>query len=156
MTSPSKELKDLLKSNKCTKYEITICPDDKHQYFGQGDRRLECWLNSMDRFLRDSLDGVLYTLYTDISTPHVNVRKGVVPRLHLHGILEFMHESKARFWVNNMYKLSRWAIVTVNPLRKDEKEWIKYCQKTMPMLKLLTHDKESWLTFRSNGRIKKY
>lgn len=156
MTSSKKSLKDELKESRCLNYEITISPDDKNQYFGQGDRRLECWLNNTDILLRESLDGIQYTLYTDISLPHVNVKKGKTPRLHLHGHLDLSKASKARFWVNSLYKLTRWAVVTINPLRKEKEEWIKYCKKTLPLLKELTHDKESWLIFTPYGRLKRY
>lgn len=118
-------------------YEVTINPNDKYQYFGKGDSRLSVWVREVDERIQEDLRDQDYVLYTDMSFPHINVnaKKDNLPRLHLHGTITFKTKTlMAKFWLTQMYNLSRWANVTVNVMREDAKEWDTYCKKSMPIL----------------------
>lgn len=116
-------------------YEITITPEDKYQFNGKGDTRLHNFCVVMDELLKHALTDLRYVLYTDISFPHVNVnKKSGQPRLHMHGII-YVNKHISKFWLSGMYKLSRWANVSVNIPEPDTKDqWLKYCKKAVSFL----------------------
>ena len=117
-------------------YEITISPNNQFQFEDKRDNRLPMWSRAIDSLLKKCLTDQDYRLYTDITFPHININreKNMFPRLHLHGILYFTcHKQVSKFWVSQLYQLSRWTNVTVNPLR-NEKEFLEYSKKAMPLL----------------------
>lgn len=143
-------------SNTLDTYEITITPTDKYQYFHKGDSRVRLFAQDIDELLKSSLTDQDYTCYLDISFPHINInsQRDLLPRLHLHGVLRFTCPMQVcKFWTAQIYKLSRFSNITINPIRPNKKDWLQYCKKSLPLLSS-THHKR-YLIYKSKSPIKK-
>ncbi len=136
MDSTLKDIKVIYKSGH--RYEITINPNDKHQFFGS-PRRLEIFMTKLHALLVDALDNYKqeYKLFVELSEPHINVNsKSPLPRLHFHGTIKFVNElAVGQFLLKSLYKLSRFSNVTLNDYREDY--WPKYISKQSLVMKAL-------------------
>lgn len=118
-----------------TKYEISINPDDKCQFFGS-PRRLENFITKIHPLLIKCLDnyGIEYNLWLELSTPHININKSSsYPRLHYHGTITLKSSVICgQFLLKSLYLLSRFSNVTYNCYRKDY--WPDYCTKNKKLM----------------------
>lgn len=109
-------------------YEITINPDDKHQYYGK-NCRLTRVVELVSREL-DQCKGVMdYSLAVEVTMPQYgNAERGSKPRIHYHGQVKFKDEmSVAEFFVERAYGLRQWSDVQFNKYRPEI--WDEYCAK---------------------------
>jgi len=125
-----------------TRYEITINPNDKHQFFGSV-RRLELFVMSIQKLLIIAFDNynIQYKLYLELSEP-IAINKDCATksssgsRLHLHGTFECDSDIvMGLFLLKGQYYLSRWADIQINDYRKVY--WPKYCCKQKLIMKAL-------------------
>ena len=142
MNSPMDEIEVFYKSN--IRYEITICPNDKHQFHGS-PRRLQLWIMDMQKCLTKAFDyyGILYRLYWELSEPRAinkeDNKKSSGSRLHFHGYVEFKSDLiVGNFLLKSLYMLGRWSDVQVNSYRKAY--WSKYIVKQSLVVKALSKD----------------
>ncbi len=127
------------------RYEITINPNDKHQYFGNV-RRLELFVMDIQKLLVQALDNydVRYKLYIELSEPR-SINKDSTSkstsgaRLHMHGYI-ICDDTLivGLFLLKSQYYLSRWSDVQINSFR--EEYWPKYCLKQRTVMKALGRD----------------
>ncbi len=109
-----------------TPYEITICPDDKHQYAGKKDSRLRAVSNDYKELLLDC--GAMYHLFCEVSMPQAgDLNKSTLARVHFHGVILFpKNEDILRFYLTYWHRLTKTARIQLNPFRP---EWDNYCRK---------------------------
>ncbi len=125
------------------KYEVTINPNDKHQFFGS-PRRLELFVMDVQKLLIKAFDNynVKYRLYIELSEPKAinkeDTRKcSAGSRLHMHGYILFdSNLVLGNYLLKSQYYLSRWADIQVNEYREDY--WSEYCVKQKPVMKALS------------------
>ncbi len=143
------------KSN--TKYEITINPNDKHQFHGNS-RRLELWIMDMQKLITTAFDnyGIMYKLYWECSEPRsINKedrKKSSGSRLHFHGYFLCPNDVvMGNYLLQSVYKLSRWSDVQVNEYRPDY--WPKYVSKQGKIIKALAKSYHIPLLLMDHQRI---
>lgn len=140
------EQKPLLTYENNTVYEITITPDDKHQFFHKRDR-LVLFAMTMQGFFRQCFDryDIKYELYLELSEPvslsRVARNKSVASRLHFHGTIKFPSLlSVGNFLLHSQYSLTRHSDIQINPFRT---EWIPYITKQNKiMMELCKHNRK--------------
>lgn len=125
-----------------TTYEITINPDDKHQFFGS-PRRLELFTKTSQQLFIHGLGdyGIQYRLYPELSEPKAlnkecREKSSSGSRLHYHGTIYLKDDAAVGlFLLKSQYCLTRWADVQINDYR--EEYWTKYCVKQKDIMKVL-------------------
>ncbi len=125
------------------KYEVTINPNDKHQWFSR-PRRLELFVMNIQHLLVTALDNykIKYKLWIELSEPKAINKEDMKKcssgaRLHLHGYLYFENSLVVgEFLLKSQYYLSRWADIQVNSYRDDY--WPDYCKKQKAVMKALS------------------
>lgn len=108
-------------------YELTIAPDDKHQFIGKKDTRLK---NTVDFFTELLFEMPFnYHLFCEVSHPQFgDINSHRYARIHWHGIVCFNDEkSISQFLLNDYHKLTSVSRIQFNEYR--ESEWDKYCRK---------------------------
>ncbi len=126
---------------KSIRYEITINPNDKHQYYGK-TRRIELFVSFIQSCLKLCFDnyGIQYKLYLELSEPRAinkdyHKKSSCGARLHLHGWFMCPTDlSVGNYLLTSQYLLSRHSDVQINEYRK---EWLTYCKKQSPVIKAL-------------------
>lgn len=118
-----------------TQYEITINPDDKHQFYGKGHTRVNYFVEAMAKELDQWKESCAYSMALEVSMPQYgNATRGSKPRLHYHGVIRFKDEvSIATFFIERAYKVRQWCDVQFNEFRPEH--WPKYCAKNKAMMK---------------------
>lgn len=114
-------------------YSITICPNDKYQYFGHNNR-LDKFINLLNEItLTFKSFGIVYIFWIELSEPRSKSING--PRLHTHGIIKFCsNKSVRKFLLDFYYLLSRIGILDFDTINNLDK-WIKYCTKQQKIIK---------------------
>lgn len=118
-------------------FEITVNPADKYQHF-HSNQRLQNFFLSTQRLINKVFVnlGIPYTLYVELSMPHVNINKNTkLPRLHYHGTITLTKESSGDLLLHGLYKLSRWCNVTINDYRDDY--WPNYATKSKDIMTII-------------------
>lgn len=112
-------------------YEITINPDDKHQYVSSKDSRINKVRSDLKECLEET--GLKYALRLEISRPRYGDKfKGTIARLHYHGYIMFpTYEDIFNFFCNHWHKITSWSnvIISFNDSPERIKEWTKYILK---------------------------
>ncbi len=124
------------------KYEVTINPNDKHQFFGS-PRRLELFVMDVQKLLIKAFDNynVKYRLCIELSEPKAinkedNKKCSSGSRLHMHGYILFdSNLVLGNYLLKSQYYLSRWSDIQINEYRKDY--WPDYCAKQKLVMKAL-------------------
>ncbi len=120
-------------------YEITVSPDDRHQFFGRYGKRLQWFWTKIHPLLINALDhyDIEYKMYLELSEPHINVNKSsTTSRLHFHGTITFKDDLSVGYYLlESQYKMSRWCNTTINDYRPDV--WPEYIRKQRPILRAL-------------------
>lgn len=127
---------------KGTKYECTISPSDKYQFFGQHDRLLKFLTFIQSRLSVSFTDwDASFTFFLELSEPTALNKDDPKKcssgsRLHIHGYFEFPTSlSVGQFLLNGQYWLTRYSDVQINAYRADY--WPKYCRKQQHIIKML-------------------
>lgn len=113
---------------KHTIYEITINPDDKHQFVNKRDTRV----HNVQQFLRELLEGqedTVFHLFPEVSMPQYgNQSKNRYARVHFHGIILFKTDMAIRkFLLDCWHRLTSCTSIQLNTFRPDH--WTEYCRK---------------------------
>ncbi len=125
------------------KYEITINPNDKNQYFGN-PRRLQLFIMHMQKLLQLAFDnyGIRYKLHLELSEPKAinkeshKMKSTSGARLHFHGTLAFPSDAiVGEFLLKSQYLLSRHSDIQLNSYR--EEYWPKYILKQRKVIEAL-------------------
>ncbi len=117
MTSPSFEL------HIDTLYEITINPDDRHQYWSSDLRHIKSRADIKD-LLCDL--PIKYCLWQELSIQQHSNKSLSYNRIHYHGMMTVT--DPFAFALTGMYKITRIADYQINNYRIN-KEFITYSQK---------------------------
>lgn len=105
-------------------YEITIGPDDKHQ-FEKKDTRYILSREHIRTSLEDT--NIKYCLYQEFShQQHINT-KSKFNRVHYHGIIVIPRESLFSWVSHHLNQLRHSMDIQVNEYRPDY--WYDYCTK---------------------------
>ncbi len=118
-----------------TVYEITLNPNDKHQYFGNDLRHIKSRQDIQQ--LMESLN-VKYLLYQEISIQQHSNPTLPQNRLHYHGIIKVTNPFE--FTLTGMYKMTRLVDYQLNPFRS---EWLDYCTKQRYLYNTVSNVKQS-------------
>lgn len=126
-----------------TLYAITLNPSDN---FMKGCKTEVNQVSRIREFISKQLDGNHYLLEWDVSCP-IELKNGQHPRLHLHGVINFVQKHALRdFLLVRLKTLSNHMYIKIGPVN-DLIVWKKYCQKYnnifeyTPMVKHITWDK---------------
>ncbi len=107
-------------------YELTIAPDDVHQYIGKGDIRDIICLKYF-RELMASLN-IVYSLRTEITMPQYG-QDHHLSRIHFHGFVYWKsYEQIYQFFLYGFSKLTQCSRVQFNYARKGY--WLAYMLKS--------------------------
>lgn len=108
-------------------YTITICPNDKYQFFGQHNR-----FKKFRAFMYEQLINInaQYDMIIELSEPRNDISiKSNGPRLHTHGIIKWKNQKQLiNFLMDDMYKILRFSKIEIDTI-EDIKMWSKYCCK---------------------------
>ncbi len=142
MDTPMKDIEIFYKSN--IRYEITINPNDKHQFYGK-PRRLQLFVMDIQKLLIKAFDNydIEYKLCIELSEPRSlnkenskKCKSGA--RLHMHGYLLMPNDlAVGNYLMKSTYYLTRWSDVQVNEYRKCY--WAEYCHKSDNVMKALAN-----------------
>lgn len=106
---------------------ITINFDNEHQFYYHNNRMTK-WRDFVNDMLLDSLNGLNYCLYPEISTPIGDINC-MGPRLHLHGIIHLRNKSKLKYFlIHSLPRLKRHSMIRID-ICNDPHLWYNYCTK---------------------------
>lgn len=110
-------------------YEITINPDDRHQYGGKGDTRIQNVKSDLDDIFKNQNEDILLHLLPEISTPQFgNNTTHKLARIHYHGVILLRTDQALRkFLLCMWHKITSISSIQLNPYRPDH--WPVYCRK---------------------------
>lgn len=110
-------------------YEITLNPDDKHQFPNKQDSRVTNVKASLDDILNRVSTDTKYHLFPEMSMPQYGYQtKNRYSRVHYHGIILFRTPLAVRkFYLNIFHRLTGMCSIQLNPYRPDH--WPSYCRK---------------------------
>lgn len=119
-------------------YEVTICPEDKFQYFNKTNRlgKFKSWISQ--NVLCHFDDKTLYTMVIELSEPKKVgscISRG--PRLHLHGHFSFQKDNNTHairdFLLYSVPALAQYNIVDFD-LCNDKQVWLQYMFKQQHLM----------------------
>lgn len=143
------EPKAFYESNKI--YEITLNPDNRHQYFDNIVREKKC-IDYMIKMLTPLQERCKWELYPELSEPrHANHETGL-PRWHWHGKIIFQTDEDIVFWLlTYQIKLQQHMDIKISDYRPDY--WPLYIKKQTYMKKYLqSHKLPYQLSHKTNRR----
>lgn len=120
-----------------TYYEVTICPEDKCQFFRHTNRlgKFKSWFYQN---ITSQFEGkVKYYLRLELSEPKQVGNRVLGPRLHAHGFFEFSKNSDiCKFLLYSVPNLARNCIVEFDSCN-DMSIWKAYCDKQKEVINVL-------------------
>lgn len=133
--TPKTYTPDMLELNTC--YEITINPDNSHQYLLAKGDRLELVYNYLYNYhLFKIKDHCNFKLYPEFSNPSSDNIKGIT-RMHYHGTINFTSVEGIYMWYLYIYNgLKQISSVKVDTITSKE-TWKNYCTKNKDIMSML-------------------
>lgn len=126
---------DTFKFNSDEVFEITIAPDNEHQYLDKKDRktpRYVLWRKRLASHLQQYDEYMTYYLLPEITHPQSSHHIKLA-RLHVHGIIKFRSRLQlASFLVEQYHRFINFGLVQFNKYRPDI--WEKYMYKEMHIM----------------------
>lgn len=108
-------------------YTLTICPQDRYQYFLEPNRFTKCY-NHIKSYFATISPKTEYVGCVETSEPYGSV-KSTGPRVHFHGQIQFKGRgSLLQFLLVIMPLMLKTAIIEVDTM-KDPEIWKQYCTK---------------------------
>lgn len=135
-----------------TVYAVTICPEDRYQYFGSPNR-MQKFRNTLREILFHYHEaGIQYHHLIELSEPKSKSEHG--PRLHTHGIMLLPTKQSVKVFLLSLYNmLCKIGIIDLDVV-EDEAVWRGYCHKQQGIIDEVPLHNQSWENIFKNQKVK--